>query len=354
MVEKKASTRKSLYKEPAKKGNPYRQKNLAQFQELIKNKQNESTKFRRQFFQPDFRSVSAYETSLVSYRKQLKKLLGWPLTRAVKEKPCLRRRLRVGKDSLGVIERFWIDCGYGLSLYGLFFRPQSPGPVPLVISQHGGGGTPELTAGFFGSANYNEMTRRVLYRKVAVWAPQLFLWKKDFGPECDHLCLDRKLKHLGGSLAALEIYRLQRSLDILTRLPGIDKNKIGMIGLSYGGFYSLLLAAIDVRIKVTISSCYFNDRFLYDFGDWIWFNSANFFLDEELACLVCPRPLYIEVGKKDPMFSAKTARPIARLVAAVYKKLGVPRNFVYNEFQGGHELDRAEKNIDFLFRHLQD
>jgi len=327
---------------------------LRQLQQLIKQKQKESELCRQKFFQPDFSSPSAYRASLGRYRKKLRELLGWPLTWRVREKPRLLRRQKVGHDSLGLIERIWIDCGYGLTLYGLFFQPEKPGPGPLVISQHGGGGTPELTAGFFGSANYNDMTRRVLKQGVAVWAPQLFLWAKDFGPECDHFHLDRQLKHLGGSMAALEIYRLQRSLDVLLQWPTVDRRKVGMIGLSYGGFYSLLLAALDTRVKVAVSSCYFNNRFLYDFSDWTWFNSASFFLDAEIAGLICPRPLYLEVGKTDPMFLVKHARAEARKVAGLYRRIGLFSNFRYREFDGTHELDRAQDNINFLCQHLQD
>ena len=75
----------------------------------------------------------------------------------------------------------------------------------------------------------------------------------------------------------------------------IDGDRIGMIGLSYGGFYTLFAAALDVRIGAAVSSCFFNNRKMYDFVDWVWFNAANQFMDAEVGALVCPRPLYVEV-----------------------------------------------------------
>ncbi len=78
----------------------------------------------------------------------------------------------MAKDDLGHIERIWIEVFSGLQSYGLLFVPHGAGMHPLVISQHGGLGTPELTAGFFGSANYSDMTRRVLRRGAVVFAPQ--------------------------------------------------------------------------------------------------------------------------------------------------------------------------------------
>ncbi len=351
-MSKKQNYRK-IYRESPTKGNIYRDKLYRQLQDLIRKKQKEADSHRQHFFQPDLSSLKTYLSSVECYREKLKELLGWPLTLKTEGKTHLLWRKKVTVDACGQIERIWIETGLGTGIYGLFFQPFSASRWPLVISQHGGGGTPELTAGFFGSANYNEMTRRVWKKGIAVWAPQLFLWGKDFGVQCDHLSLDRKWKHLGGSLAALEIYRLQKSLDVLLQFPEIDRKRVGMIGLSYGGFYTLLLAALDTRIKVAVSSCWFNNRFLYDFGDASWFDSAKFFLDAEIACLVCPRPLYIEVGRKDPLFLVQHARSEQKKVAAVYKKLQRPENFVYREFAGGHELDIEEKNIDFLLKHLQ-
>jgi dienelactone hydrolase len=193
------------------------------------------------------------------------------------------------------------------------------------------------------------MTRRVLRRGCAVFAPQLLLWNPDtFGPKYDRIRIDQQLKHLGGSITALEIYRLQRSLDYLATRPEIDAGRTGMIGLSYGGFYTLFAAAVETRIKVAVSSCFFNNRKVYDWADWTWFDAANTFMDAEVAMLVCPRRLYIEVGKKDELFNVKYALPEANKVKKAYAQLGIPERFVYHEFHGVHELDKGNGGIDFL------
>ena len=125
-----------------------------------------------------------------------------------------------------------------------------------------------------------------------------------------------------------------------------------MIGLSYGGFYTLFAAALDVRIKAAVSSCFFNNRYKYDFADWAWFNAGNRFMDAEVGALVCPRPLYIEVGGKDALFNVRHARPEVRKLAAIYQRLGVPDMFHYEEHPEGHGLDKSDQNVDFLCRHL--
>jgi rhodanese-related sulfurtransferase len=64
--------------------------------------------------------------------------------------------------------------------------------------------------------------------------------------------------------------------------------------------------------------------------------------------LVCPRRLYIEVGKTDELVDVREARPEAAKVKEIYQALGIPERFVYKEFDGGHELDKADEAIDFL------
>ena len=342
-----------LYQEPPEKGYPYRKGFLNQVEALLERQYAQAETRRAAFFAPDTSSVQAYQTSIEAYREQFKAMLGWPLTLPSTGKVPAAREQYVAEDDLGRISRLWIEALPGVETYGLLFLPPREGPHPLVLSQHGGLGTPELCSNFFGSANYNDMSRRVLRRGVAVFAPQLFRWREEYGPKHDWVEIDRQLKQLGGSIAALEIYCLQRSLDHLVTRNEIDGTRIGMIGLSYGGFHTLFASALDTRIGVAVSSCFFNDRKEYSGHDWTWFNAAHTFFDAEVAALVCPRPLYIEVGEKDEGFGVASARPEAAKVARVYEKLGIPERFRYHEHPGGHELDKGEGGIAFLCQHLR-
>ena len=81
-----------------------------------------------------------------------------------------------------------------------------------------------------------------------------------------------------------------------------------MIGLSYGGFYTLYLTALDKRIKAALCSCYYNDRTYYSNSDWSWFGSANMFEDAEVASLIFPRKLWIQVADNDELFHVSSAK----------------------------------------------
>ena len=343
-----------LYREPLDAGSPHRAAHLAQVKKLVRREQRRADARRRRFFRPDTSSVEAYAADIERYREQFKTMLGWPLTEPKPADAPPARVERVARDDLGTIDRVWIETLPGLETYGLLFRPKGRGRRPLVISQHGGGGTPELCSDFFGSANYNDMTRRVLRRGSVVFAPQLLLWSEDLGPAHTRQQIDLHLKQLGGSVTALELRELERCIDWLTARPDVDAGRVGMIGLSYGGFYTLFAAAVDTRIKAAVSSCFFNDRKVHAWADWVWPGSAHTFLDAEVAGLICPRALHIEVGVGDEMFAFRDARREAARVQRLYDTLGIPRFMGYKEHAGGHELDVEDDGIEFLCRHLID
>ena len=340
-----------LYREPQDAGNSYRKTMLEEVRRLLDKEYKKADHHRDRYFAPDFSSIDSYERSLSKYRDDLIRMLGWPLDSGLDRDVPLISSQEVAKDSLGRISRILVETLPGVNTYGIFFRPHGDGPFPLVISQHGGGGTPELCSGFFHSANYNDITRRVLRRGCAVFAPQLLLWQPDrFGPDHEKDRIDGRLKEIGGSLAALELYRIVRSLDYFVTHEDIDPKRIGMIGLSYGGFYTLFAAAIDKRISVAASSGFFNYRKVNARTDLGWFNSANHFMDYEVGALICPRPLYIEVGKNDEL--GRHAQPEARNLETTYRQLGIMERYSYKEHDGGHEINKADDGINFLCRYL--
>lgn len=350
----------SLYTEDPTVGNSYREKQKREFDDLIINRRQASEEKRKSFFRLDTTSVAAFERDASSMREQVRSMLGWPLamdsdrgSRSDSASVPAAKVIYVSEDKLGSIYRVEVEAGFGLTTYGILFIPKKEGPHPLVISQHGGWGTPELCSGFYGDTNYNDMTRRVLQRGIAVFAPQLLLWNPDaYGPEFHRHQYDKQLKHVGSSIAAVEMYKIQRAIDYFISRPDIDHSKIGMIGLSYGGFYTMFTAALDTRIKAAYSSCFINNRFVVDWPDFTWFNAGNRFLDAEICALIAPRFLHVEVGTRDEVFLYEHAQPEIDKVEALYTQLNISDRFSAKAFDGGHELDPSDDGIDFFCRSL--
>jgi alpha-L-rhamnosidase len=253
--------------------------------------------------------------------------------------------------------RYQLEVMPGFWFYGILFEPtEKSSKNALVIAQHGGGGTPEIAGSFlWDSANYNHMVRRVLRKGITVFAPQCLLWNAEYASDferSERQIIDRKLKYSGASISALEIFSIMRSIDYFTAQDSIDPERIGMIGLSYGGMYTLFTAAADTRIKAAVSSCWFCDRFKsLAVEDWSYRDGVRF-RDPEIAMLVLPRKLYIESAERDEVFKIEYVKPELERLKVYAEKSGCVDSLKIKIFDGVHELDKADDGINFLIENL--
>jgi len=285
-------------------------------------------------------------------------MLGYPLTSyvsdprfAVKtEAPTEHENMIVTRYQLEVIPGFWF--------YGILYEHKEGGRSKgnaLVIAQHGGLGTPEVVGSLVqDSANYNHIVKRIIDKNIKVFAPQLLLWDQSFygGREYDRNAADTKLKQFGGSITGLEVYCIMRCIDYFADLDWIDENRIGMIGLSYGGMYTVYTAAADTRIKVALSSCWFNDRLKYNWFDWVYFDQANMFMDAEVASLILPRKLYIEIASSDELFDYNNAEADIRRLSEYAENENCLDSLKIKIFDGVHEFDKSDDGINFFLEYL--
>ena len=268
---------------------------------------------------------------------------------------------RVGEDDDAVIYRAIVHITPEIPQYGLLFVPHGITRAPLVIAQHGGYGTPELCSDINGKNNYNHMVRRVLRRGAVVYAPQLLLWNfKEAIPTApshdipfQRTNLDKELKRFGLSITALEIKGIMNAISFLSELEYVDEQKIGMLGLSYGGYFTLHTMAADTRIRAGFSNACFNDRNVYSWQDWTYPNSANSCQDAEVAALCAPRKLYVAVGKEDTVFNYTHSIPEAERAGKYFAAMGCPQNFIFTVWDGGHTIPSDDAGIDFIFSELE-
>lgn len=298
------------------------------------------------------------------YRAAYRDLLGIPTCErvfgagapAVTETP-------VGTDDLCTIARLVFTLAPGVCFTGLLLRPlhEPVDPMPLVITQHGGGGTPELCSDMVGKNNYNHMVRRVLARGATAFAPQLLLWNcgaqnnpgiPHFDPVYDRSKVNLSLRQCGTSIVGFEIYAISRALDYLLAHEPVRPDRCGMIGISYGGYYTLHAMAAEERITAGYSAAIFNDRLRYNWHDMVWRDSAAHFLDAEVAGLCAPRHLWIEVGKTDPVFDWTSIPAVFDEAQSYYDAQSVPDAIHLNLWDGGHTITDTDDGMDFLFAHI--
>lgn len=334
------------YKEGHDVTDKYKGQYLDGFEKIIKRREIELAEKRDTYCKDIFENQE-------QFRDDLKNMLGWPLT----EEKCNNIpnviTEKLSEENGFTIYRMQFEILDNVYMTGLYFKTATE-KRPLVIAQHGGVGSPERVAGFYGStANYNDMIDRILQFDCNVFAPQVLVWDSgtynEYNVSYDRRAVDGRLKRVGSSVAAVEVYGITRIIDYFDEQDYIGN--IGMIGLSYGGFYTLFTTAIDTRIKAAISCSFFNKRDEYAWADWTWNSSAEKFSDAEIACLIYPRKFCIEVGDKDETFNVSGAlSEIKRLEDLCKDKKEEWLKFIV--FDGRHEFCRDDEPIKNLIDEL--
>jgi dienelactone hydrolase len=309
----------------------------------------------RAIFTPDYSSPKAFVASANKLRKKFADAIGYPPPGSAGIEPSTF--VQMGEDDFGVYFRAMIPILPGVHAEGIYIVPKGiHGRVPLVVSMHGGGGSPEVAL-FHGGANYHDMVRGAVKRGYAVFAPQHLFNAPGFPGDIRNRTDDR-LRLVGTSLTAVEIAKITRSLDVLVKRPEVDSKRIAMVGLSYGGYYALVVPALEPRIKVAVSSCYFGVqeyRYALDElgvpSDFRFMDRFSLLRDSEIGALICPRPLLIQAGKTDDGPHREMGIRLAPEVADYYQRLGKGDSFQFLVFDGGHEFDDRSA-WDFLGRFL--
>ena len=163
--------------------------------------------------------------------------------------------------------------------------------------------------------------------------------------------MDARLKRVGSSVTAVEVYAIMRVLDWAETIT----DRFGMIGLSYGGFYTLFTAAVDTRIRAAVSCSFFSRRSEYAWTDWTWTGAAGLYDDAEIACLSYPRHLCVQMGDHDNLFAIDHTRTEADRVREYCRSAGVEEDwFRCMIFDGTHELCRDDGAVEEMVRKIRD
>ena len=238
-------------------------------------------------------------------------------------------------------------------------------PGPAILAQHGHGPGKDEVCGLTetgdeGSAP-NDYGHQLAERGYVVLAPDLrtFGERADWEPpniySCDHTYMYAAM--LGYQLLTLDLWDMARGLDVLAEHPLVDRQRLGVVGLSQGGTCALFLAAWDRRIRAAVVSGYFNQWI--DCASIGWnmcgsqvLNGVTRTLDHaDLAMLIAPRPLLVESGSDDRIFPVAAARAAMAPVEMAYEWLDARDRVQHDVFDGGHRWNGV-RAYPFLERWL--
>jgi hypothetical protein len=162
---------------------------------------------------------------------------------------------------------------------------------------------------------------------------------------------------LGLYTLTLNISDMMRAIDYLQTMPEVDPDRIGMMGLSQGGTMTTFTTAVEPRIKAADIMGYVNSWKAFGIG------TANFcgsqivpdiykYLDvPDIAGLITPRPLLIEMGAFDKCFSIDDLKPGYEHVKKIYEAAGVADKLWCDLHPGPHAF-AGNKAFDFFETYL--
>ena len=163
----------------------------------------------------------------------------------------------------------------------------------------------------------------------------------------------------GFHLLNLDVMDGMRTIDYLISRPEVDADRIGCAGLSFGGTMTTYLAAFDERIKVACISGYLSTLAEamneHDCGNFCGsqYMPGLYTIGDipDVAGLIAPRPLIIEMGEKDVGFIISDQLKAYDHLSAIYNAAGASENLQKDHFPGAHEFN-GKDSIEFFSKFL--
>jgi hypothetical protein len=162
---------------------------------------------------------------------------------------------------------------------------------------------------------------------------------------------------LGRTLLGMDVHDARRALDDLCDQDFVNPDKIGVMGLSFGGTMTVWTSICDERIKAADVICYsdlfadFTMRCAQFCGSQITTGLYELCDVPDLQGLISPRPLLVEIGSNDNCFYIDSAMQCFHKVEAIYDAAGIRNHLDLDLFDGGHVWG-GNKSIEFFRRWL--
>lgn len=140
----------------------------------------------------------------------------------------------------------------------------------------------------------------------------------------------------------LNIWDMKCCIDYLETRPEVDAKRIGMMGLSKGGTMTTFVTAVDDRIKAADIIGYVNPWAGFGLRDANFCGSQvvpeifRYFDTHDIAGLVAPRPLLLEMGIYDACFPIQDLLKGAEGVKGIYRAAGAESMLWQDVHPGGH------------------
>lgn len=238
------------------------------------------------------------------------------------------------------IEKVVLETLPGFYLTGNLYRPAgAAGRRPAVLCPHGHSKD--------GRLNSDVQQRCVRLAKlgcvVFVYDMVGYADGKAFG----HAFLNGRLRCWGLSLVTLQTWNGLRALDWVCSLGDVDAARVACTGESGGATQTLLLTAVDDRVKVAAPVVMVSATYQ---GGCFCENCAGLRLgtdNVEIAALAAPRPLKLVGASGD--WTAETMTRAYPALRGLYALLGVEGRVSADVFDFPHNYNRTSRDAVYAF-----
>ena len=173
----------------------------------------------------------------------------------------------------------------------------------------------------------------------------------------------RQLNWAGTTWCGVNFGDDSRCVDYLLSRPEVDKNRIGVTGLSGGGWRTNILAALDDRVKAAVPVGWMttgDTQQAYNvsgaIGTFCLLPGVWDRIDiPDLIAMAAPKACMVVSGKQDILFPPAGQREAARQIAAAFEWAGCARNFRDDAPDKPHCYDKEtqEQALAWFDRHLK-
>jgi hypothetical protein len=260
------------------------------------------------------------------------------------------------------IRKFRYEIVPGFQSVALLYEPLNlKGKTPGILNVNGHVGAP-------GKAIEYEQKRNITFARSGILSLSLEWFScGELAKEPNQHWYGAHLDLIGVNEVGLFYLAMRRGLDYLYDHPNVDRSRIGMTGLSGGGWQTILLSSLDERVKVAVPVAGFSSIVprveaseygdigdveqsatdLFDGRDYSW-----------LAALRAPRPTLLTYNAEDDCcFRAAMVKPgVYDRVRGFFALYDKQNDFAWHENRdpGTHnyQLDNRMAAYEFFSRHF--
>ncbi|WP_241684909.1 alpha/beta hydrolase family protein [Cyclobacterium xiamenense] len=244
------------------------------------------------------------------------------------------------------------------------YVPHESSRRPAMLALHSTGELGKKIVDGQGPLANRAVARELAERGYVVMAPDY----PSFGEQTDHDFSTDGFP--SGTL--LGVWNHLRCVDVLSQMPEVDPDRIGVIGHSLGGHNALFAAAHDERIQAVVSSCGWTPFAYYDIGEagteryggklgpWAQerympaikklLPDANLPFDfTDIIASIAPRPVFTNAPLRDSNFDVEGVKSGMKAVQPVYSWLGFPERLMVRYPDAEHDFPPGVRKEAYAF-----